>query len=160
MLERFENLISCTSRIYKSIHKIKQIHMGFLGMKGNQAMCIFYLSESPEGLYPAELCAKCGEDKAGISRILKELEEMHLIEFLGGSESRRYRARAVLTEEGQRRARNIEYMIAKAGTYGSAGLTEADKDAFDQVLSRIADNLEAVLNMLPEVEESIPISKE
>ena len=75
MVDRFEYLTSGITQIYKSIQKIKRCRMDSLGLKGTHVMCLYYLSEYPNGLTAADLCGKCREDKAGISRILSDLEK-------------------------------------------------------------------------------------
>ena len=104
MIDRFENLTAGVTRIYKSIQKIKRHRMDSLGLKGTHVMCLHYLSEYPDGLTAADLCGKCHEDKGGISRILSDLEKAGLITYLSGNASKdakRYRAKAVHTEQGQ-----------------------------------------------------------
>ena len=55
MVDRFENLTSGITQIYKSIQKIKRCRMDSLGLKGTHVMCLHYLSEYPEGLTAADL---------------------------------------------------------------------------------------------------------
>ena len=59
MVDRFENLTSGITQIYKSIQKIKRCRMDSLGLKGTHVMCLHYLSEYPKGLTAADLCGKC-----------------------------------------------------------------------------------------------------
>lgn len=75
MIQRFEKFTNGITRIYKSIQKIKKHKMNALGLKGTHVMCLHYLSRHSEGLTAARLCRLCNEDKAGISRILADLEQ-------------------------------------------------------------------------------------
>ena len=85
MIERFEQLTLGVSRIYKNIQKIKKQSMESFGLKSTHVMCLHYLSLYPDGLSAAELCRKCEENKAGISRILTDLEHRSLIQYLPSS---------------------------------------------------------------------------
>lgn len=104
MIQRFEKLVTGITRIYKSVQKIKKNQMHILGLKGTHVMCIHYLSRYPEGLTAASLCQLCNEDKAGISRILADLEQKKLICY-EQARNRKYRAKALLTEAGIRESK-------------------------------------------------------
>lgn len=151
MIDRFEKLTTGVTQIYKSVQKIKRCHMDSLGLKGTHVMCLHYLWEYPDGLTAADLCGKCREDKGGISRILSDLEKTGLITYLSDSlskDSKRYRAKAVLTEPGKRCAKKVTDLIMHATIAGGLGLTEEERDIFYRVLFKIADNLDQVCQNL------------
>lgn len=150
MLARFENLTIGVTRIYKSIQKIKKTRMSSLGLKGTHVMCIHYLSQNPDGLTAADLCSLCREDKAGISRILSELEEKDFIRYNLPHGEKKYRAKAVLTEAGKKYAHKIANLILHATKAGGEGLTDEERDIFYRILFQIADNLEQLLAQLNE----------
>ena len=81
MTDSFELLTGGITSVYKSIQKIKKLSMSEIGLKGVHAMCIYYLYTTPDGLTAAELCIRCREDKAAISRILSELKSFEMITY-------------------------------------------------------------------------------
>ena len=151
MVDRFENLTSGITQIYKSIQKIKRCRMDSLGLKGTHVMCLHYLSEYPEGLTAADLCGKCKEDKAGISRILSDLEKTGLIAYAQKNtekDTKKYRAKAFLTEKGRQYAKKMTNLIVHATIAGGQGITPAERDIFYRILFQIADNLNQVCQNL------------
>lgn len=151
MIDRFEKLTTGVTQIYKSIQKIKRCRMDSLGLKGTHVMCLHYLSEYSDGLTAADLCNICHEDKAGISRILSDLEKSELITYLSdgqAKESKRYRAKAVLTEQGKNCAKKVAGLIMHATIAGGLGITEEERDIFYRILFKIADNLSQVCQNL------------
>lgn len=147
MIDRFEKLTIGTAQIYKSIQRIKKHQMHELGLKGTHVMCIYYLSKHPEGLTATDLCEICKEDKAGISRILADLEHSNFICYEAAGD-KKYRAKAMLTEKGQKYAEIVKGMILEATEEGSAGITEEEREVFYRVLFLIADNLEQLCTRL------------
>lgn len=148
MIQRFEKFTDSITRIYKSIQKIKKQKMNAMGLKGTHVMCLHYLSRHSEGLTAASLCRLCNEDKAGISRILADLELKKLIRYEQGESGKKYRARAVLTKTGLSEARKLTKLILHAVEAGGKGLAEKELEIFYRTLSVIADNLEQACNEL------------
>ncbi len=148
MDDSFEQLTSGVTRIYKSIQKIKRLHMDPIGLKGTHVMCIHYLYTHPEGLSGTELCAKCREDKAGISRILSDLEASRMIYYHDAGNGKKYRAKAFLTEEGRAYGAKINTYIEHAVAAGGNGLDASDREVFYRVLFTIADNLDELCNKI------------
>lgn len=151
MIDRFEKLTAGVTQIYKSIQKIKRHRMDSLGLKGTHVMCLHYLSEYPDGLTAADLCGKCHEDKAGISRILSDLEKMGLITYLSvnpSKDTKKYRAKAVLTRKGQNYAKKVASLIMHATIAGGLGITPEERDIFYRILFKIAQNLNQICQNL------------
>ena len=146
MIERFEQLTLGVSRIYKNIQKIKKQSMESFGLKSTHVMCLHYLSLYPDGLSATELCRKCEENKAGISRILTDLEHRSLIQYLPSSGGKKYRSRAVLTEEGQAQSLLINQRILQAVEAASQGISDSQRAVFYRVLLQIGENLEEFCN--------------
>lgn len=144
MIERFENLTSGVSRVYKVIQKIKKQRMTALGLKGTHVMCIHYLSGHPEGMTAASLSRLSLEDKAATSRTLSELEDLGLVFYTdaGGPEGKKYRAHIALTPEGEKYARKINGLILQATEEGGTDITEEEREIFYRVLFQISGNLE------------------
>ncbi len=151
MIDRFEKLTAGVTRIYKSIQKIKRHRMDSLGLKGTHVMCLHYLSGHPDGLTAADLCSICREDKEGISRILSDLEKTGLITYLSDNmakDTKKYRAKAVLTESGHTCAKKVTSLIMHATIAGGLGITPEERDIFYRILFKIAENLEKVCQNL------------
>ena len=146
----FERLTSGVTSIYKSIQKIKRLHMDNIGLKGAHVMCIYYLYANPEGLTGADLCHKCKEDKAAVSRILSDLENLQMIYYQNAGDGRKYRARAILTEKGKSCGYKINILIDHAVIAGGNGLSDQDVETFYRVLFTISDNLKALCSNLEE----------
>lgn len=147
MIDRFEKLTAGVSQIYKNIQRIKKHRMNSIGLKGTHVMCIYYLNQYPNGLTASDLCDKCREDKAGISRILSDLEHNGYIIYEQTNtlnEKKKYRARAILTEKGRESASKVNELILNATLAGGMGLTDEERKIFYRVLFKISDNLTAL----------------
>ena len=160
MLDRFENLTTGVARIYKNIQKIKKHKMGSLGLKGTHVMCIFYLNLNPGGLTAADLCTRCREDKAGISRILSDLEAQGFITYDLAENRKKYRAKASLTEEGKSYAGKVNDLILQATLDGGQGISEEEREIFYRILFLIADNLDTVCANLDNQQKGAPYNYE
>lgn len=144
MIDRFERLTTGVSRIYKKIQKIKKEEMHVFGLKGTHAMCIHYLFSAADGLTASDLCIKCNEDKAAISRILSELESIGFLSYDSSSEGKKYRAKAVLTEKGKPYAEGIRKTILQITELSGKGISDEDRETFYRVLSIISDNIDNI----------------
>ena len=74
MQERYIEFTSLITSLYRLIQKIKSTEMKEIGLKGNQVQCLYYLFYEEEGINAKNLSNLCSEDKAAISRTLKDLE--------------------------------------------------------------------------------------
>lgn len=146
MLQRFEDLTTGVTKIYKTIQKIKKCKMSSFGLKGTQVMCIYFLTQHPEGLTATDLCGMCLEDKAGMSRILSDLEKEGLIYYDAPQQGKRYRTRILLTDVGKSTASEISALILHAVEAGGQGLDDTEREVFYRTLFQIADNLETAYN--------------
>lgn len=142
MIHRFEQLTTGISQIYKNIQRIKKLEMRSLGLKGTHVMCLYFLYSHPEGLTAADLCNLCKEDKAGISRILSDLEEHGFIQYTHPQDKKKYRSKAILTGQGKTQARKVNRLILRAVLEGGRDITAKERDIFYRVLFLISDNLE------------------
>lgn len=154
MIDRFEKLTIGISQIYKSIQRIKKQQMSEIGLKGTHVMCIYHLSGHPDGLTAADLCEMCKEDKAGISRILSDLEHGGFICYESAND-KKYRAKALLTPKGQKYAKTVNDMILHATEKGGSGITETEREIFYRVLFLISDNLKQLCTESADFEQSI-----
>lgn len=144
MIDRFEKLTTGVSRIYKKIQRIKKHEMSAFGLKGAHVMCIYYLASTPEGLTASDLCFKCNEDKAAVSRMLSELEAGGFISYDNASIGKKYRTKAILTKQGKDYAERISHLILQFTELCGEGISDDEREIFYRVLLRIADNIETI----------------
>lgn len=144
MIDRFEKLTTGVSRIYKKIQKIKKHEMNTLGLKGTHVMCIYYLASNPTDLTATDLCGKCNEDKAAVSRMLTELESNGFISYENTAAGKKYRTPVTLTSKGQNYAAQISEIILQVTEMSGKGITAEEREIFYRVLSVIADNIDEI----------------
>ena len=94
-------------------------------------------------LTATDLCERCDEDKATISRALEYLEAHG---YLEPEAERRYRSPLVLTQKGEETGRIIADKINGILEQISGGLTEAERLDFYRSLAIISDSLDAIVN--------------
>ena len=81
MKERFETFTVLINRISRNIRKIKNYEMAEYNLKSSHISCLYYLYME-NGLTATDLCERCEEDKATISRALDYLEKELLSNIL------------------------------------------------------------------------------
>lgn len=138
MIHRFHTFVSDITVCYKSIQRIKAVEMTEFGLKGTHAMCLFYLHHEPQGLTAAQLCSRCEEDKAAISRTLAELIEQG---YIRPADQRKYRAQMQLTDAGVQVAEKVDLLVEQWVAAGGDGLTEEERTGFYRALNIISENL-------------------
>ena len=142
MTERFETFTVLINRISRNIRKIKNQEMAEYGLRSAHVSCLYYLYSS-NGLTSTELCERCEEDKATISRAIEYLEKNDYITCQSKS-AKRYKSPIVLTEKGEIVAKKISDKISGVLDEISADLTEEERDAFYKSLSVISESLDVV----------------
>ncbi len=142
MEERFETFTVLINRISRNIRKIKNQEMAEYGLRSAHTSCLFYLYSS-EKLTATDLCERCEEDKATISRALDYLEANGYLTCEAKS-AKRYKSPLVLTEKGREIGKKIANKIDGVLDEISVGLTEDERVAFYRYLSVISDSLDAV----------------
>jgi DNA-binding MarR family transcriptional regulator len=143
MIGRYELLSSSISSMYHDIQKIERVEMAKFGLKGPHAQCMLVMSRYPGGLTASQLCELCDKDKAAISRTVAELEEAGMVARLAQNGSR-YRAMLTLTEQGAAAARAVSDRAQVAVEQAGAGLNDAQRQVFYQVLALISGNLHTI----------------
>ena len=103
-------------------------------------MCLYLLSIEPEGLSSAALVEQTGEDKAAISRAVKELRERDLVKPAADN-SRSYGVPWVLTPQGVGLAAEVNDTIRDLFSKYAPETTEEERAVFYRVLLQISDNL-------------------
>ena len=140
MNARFETFTVLINKISRSIKKIKNQEMAEYGLKGTHVSCIYYLYSS-EGLTATDLCERCEEDKATISRALDYLENCGYITCESKS-AKRYKSPLALTEEGKIIGQKISEKVNRVLDEVGAGLSEQERIEFYRSLTVISNNLE------------------
>ena len=107
-------------------------------------MCIYYLASSPTCLTATDLCGKCNEDKAAVSRMLTELESNGFISYENTAAGKKYRTPVTLTPKGQNYAAQISEIILQVTEMSGKGITAEEREIFYRVLSVIADNIDEI----------------
>lgn len=105
-------------------------------------MCLFYLAQHQEGLTAVQLCKLIAEDKGAVSRALGELEEKGCIRYPNQTGSKKYRAAAVLTEQGQAVTDQFSDIICQVISSTSSGIPDAERETMYRSLDVIARNLD------------------
>ena len=141
MINKFADFVSLLNTVYKDVQKIKSYEVKELGLKSCHVMSMFYLGQSENGLTSNELCDKCREDKAAISRNLKYLYDKGYVKS-SGDENQKYKLKNVLTDEGRIVYERLEVIISSAVERFSKGLSSKDNDAFFRCLEKIIENFD------------------
>ena len=144
MEERFETFTVLINRISRNIRKIKNQEMADYNLRSAHVSCLYYIYRA-ETITATELCEKCEEDKATISRALDYLEKNEFITCLSPN-TKRYKSPLVLTEKGSVVGKKIADKIGGVLDQISVGLTEEERQSFYRYLSIISNSLEAIAN--------------
>lgn len=142
MEERFEIFTVLLNRINRNIRKIKNEEMAKYELRSPHVSCLYYLYISKE-LTSKELCERCEEDKATISRSLEYLETNGYIVCKSDSK-KRYNSPFELTERGIRAGKRIADKIAAVLDEISTGISEEDRVIFYRSLNIISENIDKV----------------
>ena len=144
MNERFETFTVLIAKVSRNIRKIKIMEMAEYGLRGAHVSCLYYLYSEP--LCAAELCERCEEDKATISRALDYLEENGFIECETKT-AKRYKSPLILTEKGKEAGKKVYEKVSSVLDRVSDALTEDERIAFYKSLARISDSLENMVKL-------------
>ena len=142
MKERFETFTVLINRISRNIRKIKNQEMAEYHLRSAHVSCLYYLYTNT-GATATDLCERCEEDKATISRALDYLEENGYI-TCEMKTAKRYKTPLLLTEKGNAVGKKIADKISGVLDAVSDGLSEDERIAFYRSLSVISESLEAI----------------
>lgn len=145
MKDRFETFTVTIAKINRNIRKIKNHEMAEYNLRSTHVSCLYYLYKS-DNMTATELCDKCEEDKAAISRTLDYLEKNGYL-ICDSKTTKRYKSPLILTEKGKEVGKEIAKKIDRVLYKISDGLTEKERIEFYRSLAIISDSLEAVANM-------------
>lgn len=149
MKERFEIFTALIAKINRNIRKIKNLEMAEYELRSPHVSTLYYLY-SADGLTATDLCERCEEDKASISRTLDYLETNEYI-ICESKSAKRYKTPLVLTEKGKAVGKQIADKIDRVLAQTAMGLTDEERDALYRSLTIISDTLEAISNQLVEM---------
>ena len=140
MQERFETFTVLINRISRNIRRIKNQEMQEYGLRSVHVSCLYYLYTAKE-LTATDLCERCEEDKATISRALDFLESNGYI-FCQSKSAKRYKSPLILTEKGISAGKKIADKIDGVLDAVSVGLSDDERVEFYRCLSIISESIE------------------
>jgi len=143
MIQRFEQFSYSISSIYRLILKLEKEEMEKCGYRGSYALYLSIMSRYPGGITATRLGELCDRDKAGISRIINEMEQKGLVNRVCHKDNF-YRAKLVLTEEGRKAANFVKQRAIIAVSEASRGLSEEDRRSLYTSLELIESNLKRI----------------
>lgn len=144
MTERFETFTVLIAKISRNIKKIQNREMAAYGLRSTHVTCLYYLYAA-ESLTATDLCERCEEDKATISRVLEYLEENGFV-FCETKLAKRYKSAFVLTEKGKEAGKKITETVNCVLDEICIDLTEEERVSFYRNLTLISDSLELCTN--------------
>ena len=142
MTARFETFTVLINRISRNIRKIKNQEMAEYNLRSVHISCLYYLYASAN-LTATDLCERCEEDKATISRALDYLEANGYL-TREQTAAKRYKSPLVLTEKGMDVGQKIAEKINLVLDTIQDSLTDEERIAFYQSLTIISNRLEGV----------------
>lgn len=144
MDERFETFTSLIARISRNIRKIENNEMAEYKLRSVHVSCLFYLY-AEEQLTATDLCDKCEEDKATISRALTYLEN-HGFLTCESKNLKRYKSPIVLTEKGLEVGEKIHEKIGHVLEGITFELDDTQRAEFYRCLTLVSERLEVISN--------------
>lgn len=148
MEQRFETFTVLINRISRNIRKIKNQEMSAYQLRSAHVSCLYYLYSSAS-LTATDLCERCEEDKATISRSLEYLELNGYLTCASKS-TKRYKSPLVLTEKGMAVGKKIADKVNLVLDEISTALSEDERIALYRSLSIISDRLDGLAQKTPE----------
>ena len=143
MIDRFEQFTYAINVIYRCVLKLERDEMEKYGCRASYALYLAIMTHFPEGLTATKLSELSDRDKAGISRIVTEMEENGLITRQCNRDNF-YRAKLVLTEKGKKIAEHVQRKAIAAVSEAGAGISDENRKIFYECLGTIASNLKKI----------------
>lgn len=140
MEQRFETFTALIASISRSIRKIKSEEMLEFNLKSSHVSCLYYLYKAG-ALTAKELCEKCEEDKASISRSIDYLETNGYI-VCHSQAPKRYRTPLELTDKGNEIGRYICEKVDNILLESSNGVSDENRKIMYESLIKINANLQ------------------
>ena len=146
MKERFETFTVLIAKINRNIRRIKNLEMAEYGLRSAHISCLYYLY-SEDSLTATDLCERCEEDKATISRALDHLEKHGYI-ACRSTLAKRYKSPLELTEKGTHVGKQIFDKVNRVLDQVSIALTEEERLDFYRSLTTVSESIEAYVNRI------------
>ncbi len=146
MRKRFETFTVLINRISRNIRKIKNQEMAEYHLRSAHVSCLYYLYTN-RGATATDLCERCEEDKATISRALDYLETNGFLTCETKS-TKRYKSPLILTDKGNEVGKKIYDAVDRVLEEVSVGLTDEERETFYRYLIIVSNNLEKITNAL------------
>ncbi len=144
MNERFETFTVLINRISRNIRKIKNQEMSQYNLRSAHVSCLYFIYIT-EKITATELCEKCEEDKATISRAIDYLKKNGFISCKLDN-AKKYKSPLLLTEKGELVGKKIADKINFVLDEISVGLSNEERNEFYRSLSIISNSIELVAN--------------
>ncbi|MBP3923317.1 MAG: MarR family transcriptional regulator [Ruminiclostridium sp.] len=148
MTERYETFTVLINRIARNIRKIKNLEMVEYGLRSSHISCLYYLYKT-DNMTATELCEKCEEDKATISRSIDFLEENGYIVNQSKS-TKKYKSPISLSEKGKTAGKEIVGKIDRVLDEISSELSDEERAEFYRSLTVISNGLDKMVKKLEE----------
>ena len=143
-MERYEKFTVLINKIGRSIRRIENKEMSEYNLRSTHVSCLYYLYLE-DNLTATELCDKCAEDKATISRAITYLEAQGFLTCQSKS-AKRYKSPIKLTEKGTEAGKKIAEKINHVLDGITYELTDEKRREFYRFLTMINDRLEMICN--------------
>ena len=144
MTDRFETFTVLINRISRNIRKIKNQEMAEYNLRSAHVSCLYFIFKA-QNITATELCEKCEEDKATISRALDYLEKNGFI-ICESKSVKRYKTPLALTEKGTVVGKKIADKIDGVLDNVGVGLSDNELKEFYRYLTIINDIIDGIAN--------------
>ena len=139
MRDSYRDFTNLMASINRKIHRIKVETMAEFELKRSHLSCIYYIHREGS-VTPAKLCTLCGEDKANISRALKQLEDEGYV-VKAPRATPRGRSHVTLTDRGAKIGDTLAGEIRRIVSFVSGSISEKDIEVMYRALGVIDENL-------------------
>ncbi len=139
MRDSYSLFTKLIASINRKIHRLEVEVMARFDLKRSHLSCIYYIHRE-ESVTPAELCKLCGEDKANISRALKQLEDEGYV-TRAPRKTPRSRVYMTLTEKGAEIGGMLRDEVDRVVELASGAIEKEDIRAMYRVLEAIDGQL-------------------
>ncbi len=153
MTDRFETFTGYMLQFHRYIQKIKEIEMRQFGLHATHTMCLYYLSKNEEGLTATQLSQLCKEDKAAISRCIKQLTALGYVRTEQTDAKRSYRSLLSLSDSGKELAGNVEARLQQVLSVLGEGIDERQRENLYQTLEVIMKNFASYIEAQTNTDE-------
>ena len=144
--ERYAVFTRTITGLMHCIQKIRGFAVEEFGLKGASMNCLFFLNRE-DGITLSELTDLCLEDKAAVSRSIREMEKGEYVRVISEN-GKRYRARIFLTDAGKQAAKALDRSVQTAVEEGGRFMPPEVRMLFYKCLTGIYQNLKDYADVL------------